>query len=251
MRSLPLTFVAALCVLALAAPAALARSIAQPHVVVAVVDSGVTPSKQLAGRLVPGWDFVDNDATPTDGFGHGTELAGIVAAQCPKCLIMPVRVLGNGGLGQVPAVVKGIQYAVAHGAQVVNLSMTTPYDSPDLSAAIEWAVGQGVSVTVAAGNAGASTAFPGVETPNAIVVGSVDASGKLFSWSNHGPWVDVFAPGTLKSRSLEGKVVSATGTSASAAFVAGRAGDLLACNASLTPASVSQQLQVSLTAPSC
>ena len=251
MRPLPLTLVAALCALALAAPAALARSTAQPHVVVAVVDSGVTPSKQLAKRLVPGWDFVDNDATPTDGYGHGTELAGIVAAQCPKCLIMPVRVLGNGGLGQVPTVVQGIHWAVAHGAQVVNLSMTTPFDQPDLSAAIEWAVSQGVTVTVAAGNAGASTAYPGVETPNAIVVGSVNAAGQLFKWSNYGPWVDVFAPGTLQARSLEGKLVSATGTSASAAYVAGRAGDLLACNGSLTPASVSQQLEASLQTPSC
>jgi subtilisin family serine protease len=221
------------------------------RIVVAIVDSGVTPSKALAKHLVPGWDLVDNDAKPTDGYGHGTELAGIVAAQCPNCSIMPVRVLGNGGLGSIPTVVDGIHWAVAHGAQVVNLSMTTPYEDSDLSTAIEWAVGQGVTVTVAAGNQGASSAYPGIATPDAIVVGSVDSLGQRFSWSNYGPWVNVVAPGSLMSHSLTGKLVSAIGTSASAAYVAARAGQLLSCSPTLPPAAVLQRLQSSLSVPSC
>lgn len=235
----------------LGAVAALPARGQSKRVVVAVVDSGVTPSKQLAKHLVPGWNLVDNDATTTDGYGHGTELAGIVAAQCPTCAIMPVRVLGNGGLGAVPTVVQGVHWAVAHGAQVVNLSMTTSYDDSDLSTAIEWAVNQGVTVTVAAGNQGAPTAYPGVATPDAIVVGSIDSTGQRFNWSNYGPWVNVVAPGVIAARSLTGKLVSATGTSASAAYVAARAGDLLSCQPTLPPASVLQRLKTSLAVPSC
>ncbi|HEX3805290.1 MAG TPA: S8 family serine peptidase [Gaiellaceae bacterium] len=253
MKSLPLILVAAVCAVAVAvaAPAALSKPAPATHVTVAIVDTGVTPSKQLAGKLVPGWDFIDNDATPTDGYGHGTELASIIASECSACRIMPVRVLGQGGLGQIPTVIQGIQWAAAHGAKVINVSITTPFSNPDFSAAIEAAVSEGITVTVAAGNQGATTAYPGTATPDAIVVGSIDSNGQRFSWSNYGPWVKVVAPGALPARSMAGRLVSAVGTSASAAYVAGAAGNLLACSPTLAPAAVAQRLEASLTSASC
>lgn len=219
-------------------------------VVVAVVDSGVTPSKQLAKRVLPGWDFVDNDAKPADLNGHGTEIANIVASTCPKCLIEPVRVLGGSGMGTAPLAIEGIQWAVAHGTTVINLSMTTPSDNPDLSAAIEQAVEAGVPVVVAAGNSGASVGYPGMSTPDAIVVGSVNPAGQRYNWSNYGPWVTLQVAGVFKTTNELGKQVTATGTSASAGYVSGEAGKLLGCLPALTPAQLSTQLKQPA-APGC
>lgn len=221
--------------LALAAPAAFARATA-PRVVVAVVDSGVTPTKQLAPRLLPGWDFVDNDSTPNDQNGHGSEIASIVASQCGTCRILPVRVIGGAGFGTADLATQGIQWAVAHGAQVINLSMTTPSDNAELAGAIEDAVHAGVTVVVAAGNSGQPIGYPGASAPDAITVGSVDSAGQSYSWSNYGPWVNALAPGVLPARTSNGKLIDAVGTSASAGYVSGLVAHALQCEPTLTPA---------------
>ena len=242
---------AAVALVAVAAPAALAHTVQPNHVVVAIIDTGVTPTTQLASRMLPGWDFIDNDAKAADENGHGTELASIVVAQCPRCSILPVRVLGRSGLGSATLAIEGIQWAVAHGADVINLSMTTPSDNPDLTAAVEAAVAAGVTTVVAAGNSGAPMGYPAATATDAIAVASVDQLGQLYSWSNFGPWVDVKAPGTLMAKTMKGRNVSATGTSASAAFVTGTAGRLLGCQPLLTPAEVSTQLGASLLVSAC
>ena len=221
------------------------------RIVVAVVDTGVSPARQFTGRLLKGWDFVGNDSNTADQNGHGTELASIVATQCPGCAILPVRVLGQGGLGTVATVILGIHWAVENGANVINLSMTTLSDNPDLTAAIEWAVGRGVTTVLAAGNRGAPIGYPGAMAPGALTVGSVDSAGKLFGWSNYGPWVDVVAPGSLTTRSIDGRLVPAIGTSASAAYVSGAAGLLLGCQRTLTPAEVIVRLEASLAPHLC
>jgi hypothetical protein len=221
--------------LALAAPAAFARATA-PRVVVAVVDSGVTPTKQLAPRLLPGWDFVDGDATTTDRFGHGSEIANIVAKQCGACSILPVRVIGGSGIGTAELAAQGVRWATAHGAQVINLSLTTPAENAALTDAIEAAVHAGITVVVAAGNGGQPVGFPGASAPDAITVGSVDVNGNLYSWSNYGPWVTALAPGVIQTRTSAGKLVDAVGTSASAGYVSGRVAHALQCEPGLTPA---------------
>ena len=214
----------------------------------AIVDTGVAASTP---QLVPGWDFVDHDSSPADLNGHGTELASIVLAQCPTCRVMPVRVLGRDGTGAIATVVQGIRYAVAHGANVINLSLSTSTDNPSLTAAVEAAVGHGVTVVVAAGNQGLAAAYPGASAPDALAVGSVTDAGDPFSWSNYGPWVDLWAPGRLGAESLEGQPTTAVGTSASAAYVSGAAGSLLGCDRTLRPAGVGSRLRISLSGPFC
>lgn len=240
-----------LCACALAAPAALARPITPKHIVVAVVDSGVTPTAGLNGRLLRGWDFVDGDADASDANGHGTEIASIIAAQCAQCLIQPVRVIGAAGLGSVPLAIKGIQWALANGSDIINLSMTTPSDNPALAAALEAAVARGVTVVVAAGNQGRPVGYPAVSAPHAIAVGSVDSSGHYYTWSNYGPWVAVEAPGILAATNDRGQRVTAVGTSASAAFVTGAAARLLSCSPGLTPSAIRAQVQQALYANPC
>ena len=250
MRSAFSILLAACALVAVAAPAALANAAQGNHVVVAIIDTGVSPTKQLAPHLLPGWDFVDNDANAADQNGHGSEIASIVTARCPACSILPVRVIGSSGMGSADTAVEGIKWAVAHGAQVINLSMTTPSDNPDLSAAIEAAVSAGVTTVVAAGNSGQPVGYPGVATPSAITVGSVDASGNRYAWSNYGPWVSTLAPGVLQARSSFGKTISAVGTSASAAYVSGLVGRALQCDPQLTTAQT-RALSAANTLPSC
>lgn len=234
---------------ALAVPAAFAR-VPVRHTTVAIVDTGVTPNKALAARMVPGWNLASQSADTRDATGHGTQLAHIVADRCPRCLIMPVRV-ANSGFGDATLAAQGIRYAVAHGAGVINLSLTTFADDPDLDAAIADAVALGVTTVVAAGNGGAPVGYPGVSVPQALTVGSVDPDGSRYPWSNYGPWVKVEAPGVLPTRNLLGARTTAVGTSASAAFVSGAVGQLLACRPGQSPAAVQSQVQQYLYSSPC
>lgn len=219
-------------VVALTAAAAATAAPKKPPVVVAVIDTGVTPVKGVAGRLVPGYDFVDNDTDPTDMFGHGTEIAGIVLKTCHGCVVMPVRSLGA-GIGSDTDVISGIQYAVQNHANIINLSLFSQSDDPDLDAAIEAAYHAGVTVVVAAGNDGLSTGYPAESAVDSIAVGSLDpASRARFLWSNYGPWVDVWGPGLFTVTNMFGKPVGVAGTSATTGYVSGMAANAIQAGAS-------------------
>lgn len=185
--------------------------------IVAVIDTGVDlVHPDLQGQLVPGHDFVDNDAQPADQNGHGTLIAGIIAAAtgnsvgvasvAPKAKIMPVRVLGSDGSGSATAVAEGITWAVQHGATVVNLSLAqesgannTPLlRSPAVDAAIKGAAQAGAVVVVAAGNSstgGSSQTAYDSTTPGVIVVGSSAKNNQPAAYSDHGVGLDILAPG--------------------------------------------------------
>src|SRR5437763_15771207 len=135
-------------------------------VTVAVIDSGVDlHHEDLAGQLVPGHDFVDDDDDPQDAYGHGTHVAGIIGAiadnrrgiagVAPGAKLMPVRVLDATGSGSLDNVVAGIRWAVAHGAKVLNLSLGEDTQSilgPSFGDALQEAWKAGAIPVVAAGN---------------------------------------------------------------------------------------------------
>jgi subtilisin family serine protease len=179
--------------------------------VVAVIDSGVQADHpDLAGRLLPGYDFVDNDGTPQDGNGHGTHVTGIVAADAgngigiegvaPGAMVLPVRVLGNDGSGSTAAVAQGIDYAVAHHADVINLSLGSDVplvggNPPEFDQAIGRALDAGIVVVAAAGNSG----LPACDQPSGqgrlLCVGAVDRNGNRAYYSNFGQGLGITAPG--------------------------------------------------------
>jgi thermitase len=196
-------------------------------VIVAVVDTGINYNHRDlsenmwdgSGEGYPnhGYDFVDNDNDPMDMNGHGTHVAGIIGAHgddgigvCGVCWtvqLMAVRVLDASGAGTSTSVAQGINFAVDHGAHVINLSLGGPGDSTLLSA-IKYARSNGVIVAAAAGNSQTSStnnAYPAAYTANAcpgtdccdnvIAVGAVDQNGDLASFSNFGTWVSIAAPG--------------------------------------------------------
>jgi subtilisin family serine protease len=180
--------------------------------VVAVVDTGIDAAHpDLQGRVLPGHDFVDNDATPQDGQGHGTHVAGIIAADAgngvgvdsvaPGARILPVRVLNDGGSGTSTAVAAGIDWAATHGADVINLSLsgTVPLGAlgqqADIDAAIGRALARGVVVVAAAGN----DALPLCENNSfggrVLCVGAVDRRGARSFYSSFGQGLSLVAPG--------------------------------------------------------
>lgn len=177
-------------------------------VVVAVVDTGVRANHpDLRGRVLRGRDFIDGDTSPTDLNGHGTHVAGAIAAKknnrqgiaglAPSAKILPVRVLDSAGNGNSATVARGIVYAVNAGADVINMSLAGDQRDGQTQAAVAYAVSRNVVVVAAAGNRGcaAGPSFPAAY-PNVIGVGAIDRYGRVAPYSNCGAYVDVVAPGT-------------------------------------------------------
>jgi thermitase len=232
-------------------------TLGDPSVTIAVLDTGVSPVPDLEGALLPGVDLVNGDDDARDDNGHGTQVASVAAARvnngvgiagvCGRCSILPVKVLDANGSGSVATVAQGIGWAVDHGARIVNLSAAGPSDDPALDAAIDDAVARGVVVVIAAGNAGstdpAAGGYPAAAASSAIRVAGVDRGGALYSWSNHGPWVDVAAPGAVATAGRDGSfLLGAQGTSLAAPMVAGVAGLLLSYQPTLSPVAVKSLL---------
>jgi thermitase len=177
---------------------------------VAVVDTGVdTGHPDLAANLVDGHDFVDDDANPTDGNGHGTHVAGTIAAAengtgvvgvAPQAHIMPLRVLDANGSGWGSDVAAAFAWAGNHGVRVVNASL----GSDSITLAERQAIHDHPNTlyVVAAGNSGANVEsaaeYPCAYTEaNVLCVGATDWNDTKASFSNYGASsVDLFAPGT-------------------------------------------------------
>ena len=214
------------------APAAWALAPARRQVVVAVIDSGVDPAQaDLQGALVPGADFADASGSTVDQYGHGTMVAGVIAARgnngqgvagaCWTCLIMPIKVLGADGTGSGTSIAAGIRYAADHGAQVVNLSVILNEADADVASAIAYAQAHGVLVVAAAGNDGTDNATFPASYPGVVSVAATDQTGELYPWSTHGTWVSVAAPGCDVTTALGGGYGAFCGTSAAAPLVTG------------------------------
>lgn len=238
-------------------------------VVIAVVDSGVDlDHPDLVGHLVPGWDFVDGDATPDDENGHGTHVAGIAAAvtgngvgiagAAPDAKIMPIRVLGASGSGSTDDVALGIDWAVDHGADVINLSLgggtdllSRIYKSGPMNDAIKRAENLGVLVVAAAGNDDTFILAYKRDTP-VLVVNASNRLDQAASFTSFGDPRAVAAPGTgmLSTAPLTPTTIwplgSATGyeelsgTSMSTPLVAGIAALMMSGN---TPSQVRQAIR--------
>ena len=223
--------------------------------IVAVIDTGVDlDHPEFSGRIVAGYDFVDNDAIADDGEGHGTHVAGTIAGSdsdgvgisgvAPDSQIMPIRVLGDDGTGWTSDIVAGIRWAADQGADVINLSLGGGGYSPTMADAIRYASNKNSVVVMAAGNSGySSPEYPAAHAVNnGIAVGAVNQDRNLASFSNRAgsEVLDyVTAPGVNIYSSIPGGSYDYySGTSMATPHVAGVAALLKSHDNSLTSESI-------------
>ena len=200
---------------------------------------------------VNGYDFAGRDADPNDVGGHGTHVAGTIAAGlngfgatgvAPDATILPVRVLGNDGTGSTNTVAAGIRYAADLGADIINLSLGGGY-SRAIQSAIDYAQDLGSFIVAAAGNESASTpGFPARFSSiydNVLSVGAHNSRDQIAGFSNDvgtSGSVQVDAPGVgVFSTYVGGRYATLSGTSMAAPHVAGVAALALSANPDLTP----------------
>ncbi|MCO5175465.1 MAG: S8 family serine peptidase [Thermomicrobiales bacterium] len=204
-------------------------------VAIAILDTGIdTSHPDLSGKISKSVNF-SSSPSALDVNGHGTHVAGIVAARtgngvgvagvCPGCTIFNVKVLADNGNGSWAGIVEGIYWAVDNGAKVINMSLGGTASSSSLSSAINYAWSRGVVVVAAAGNESSTSAFYPAYLPNVIAVASTNNRDQKSSFSNYGTWVSVAAPGESILSTVRGTSYGLkSGTSMASPVVAGLAG---------------------------
>ncbi|MCL4289377.1 MAG: S8 family serine peptidase [Thermoleophilia bacterium] len=218
-----------------------------PTVVIAVIDTGIDyVHPDLAGKVILGPDFANGDVDPIDPHGHGTAVAGIAAARagnglgiagvCPGCTLMAIKVVRDGSTEATKFdTAQGIVWAADHGADVINLSLSGPTDSPLQREAVAYAAARGVVLVAAAGNDGdAKLQYPAAYEEVVAVAASTDRD-RLAPFSTRGGWIDLAAPGTKLLATAAGAYARVSGTSFSAPVVGGAAGLLLSRLPALGP----------------
>ncbi len=217
------------------APEAWKLTAGKPSIVIAVLDTGIDKKqKDLVGKVTAEVNFT-NSPTTDDIYGHGTHVAGIIAAWAgtgtgvdglaPDCRLMNVKVADDQGRFDSSVAAKGINWAVDHGANVINMSLVSTEPSLTLERAIDYAWSKGVVIVAAAGNlVGDKIVYPAYYS-NCIAVAATDSNDCVASWSSQGSWVDVAAPGVdIYSTLPENEYGYKSGTSMAAAYVSGLAG---------------------------
>lgn len=232
---------------------------------VAVIDTGVddkNPQLRDAVDASAGYNFLSNkqSGATTDPVGHGTKVAGIIAARpssgtgfvgiAPAATIIPIRQNDEQGHGTVKTMAAAIDYAVEAGAQVINISQDTQGrvdPGPLLQNAVDDAIKHNVVVVAAAGNDGASGAhkdtYP-ASYPGVLAVAASDRNNERASFSQPGSFVGVAAPGVDMVSTVPGKGQCVdSGTSFAAPYVAGVAALIVAKHPHWTSQQVIAQIE--------
>ncbi|MEM2464821.1 MAG: S8 family serine peptidase, partial [Candidatus Bathyarchaeia archaeon] len=228
---------------AIGAPDAWDISTGSQSVVIAILDSGVDPSHlDLAGKLLSGWNFYDNNADTSDVYGHGTKVAGVAAAIANNgigvasvawsCVILPIRVTDTNGYTTYSLLSKGLVYAADRGAKAAVMSFQI-FSGSSLSSAAKYLMDRGGLAVAAAGNTGKYEDY--ADNPYIVSVSATASGDILASFSSYGPYVDLSAPGVSIYTTIRGGGYgSVSGTSFSAPIVASVAALIFSVNPSLT-----------------
>lgn len=225
-------------------------TVGSANVVIAVVDTGADAShSDLQGKLVAGYDFVNDDSDPTDDQGHGTHVAGTAAAATNnaigvagvawECKIMPLKALSSSGDGNHSWIAKAVVWAADHNADVINMSLGGPYTSATLQQAIEYAWNRGVVIVAAAGNESYSNPTYPAAYGHTIGVSATTHNDQRASFSNYGDYIDVAAPGvSILSTTRNNGYQAWSGTSMATPNVAGQAALIKSLRSSWTNAQI-------------
>lgn len=200
---------------------------------VAVVDTGVDYTHpDLAANYRGGYNALDSDAPPMDDHGHGTHVAGTLAAAqdgqgvvgvAPRADLYAVKVLNSKGGGRLSSIIKGMIWCGNNGIQVANMSLGSPTGSLFMRMSLAYAKARGVVIVAAAGNSGGSVGYPAAYSET-IAVAASDADDNVAGFSSRGREVEFIAPGVNVNSTLPGgKYGRFSGTSMATPHVAGLA----------------------------
>jgi thermitase len=223
-------------------------------ITIAILDSGVDGSHpDLAGQMVPGYNFYDNNTNTTDVFGHGTAVAGVAAAAsnngvgvsgvAGQAKIMPIRVSDLNGWAYYSTITQGITYAADHGARIANASFAGVAGSASIQNAAQYMKSKGGLVFVSAGNNGVDENV--APTTTLIPVSATDEWDNRTSWSSYGSFVALSAPGITYTTSRGGSYQQWSGTSFSSPLAAGVAALMMSAKPSLDVGQVEKLLYAS------
>jgi subtilisin family serine protease len=196
---------------------------------VGIIDTGIsTKHPDLVANVKGGVNTINPFKSWNDDNGHGSHVAGIVAALnntigvvggSPAADLYAIKVLNAAGSGYLSDVIEGIQWAVANGMKVINMSLGTASDVQSLHDAVIAAKQAGVLAVAAAGNSGGAVSYPAAY-PEVIAVSATDQNNVIASWSSRGPEVDLAAPGVAISSTYKGTgYATLSGTSMAAPHV--------------------------------
>jgi subtilisin family serine protease len=227
-----------------------------PDTIVAVVDTGIDldhPDLTANVDTSIDWDFVNDDPVAQDDHGHGTHVAGIVAAEVnnnkgiaglQQITLMAVKGLNENGQGFTSDLAAGIVYAADNGARVINCSWGGYGFSNTMNNAVNYAFNRGALVVAAAGNDGVSTPHYPSSYAKALGVAALRSCNARAPWSNWG-WDNVYlsAPGeNIASTWFDNRYAYASGTSMASPHVAGVAAMYFSYNPNFTVLQVAQHM---------
>lgn len=226
---------------------------------IGVIDTGVDyRHPDLKHSLMRGINLLNRNMLPHDDNGHGTHIAGTIAAAnqmkgiigvAPRSLIHPVKAFDHNGSAYVSDIILGIDWCVRNGMNIINMSFGMKSSSRALLNAVINAYNAGVVIVASSGNDNRRKAidYP-ARYPQTISVGATNRQRRVASFSNRGSYIDIYAPGDkIVSAWLRGNYNEMSGTSMATSHVTGAIALLLADNPGLTPSDIKTLLRKSAT----
>jgi hypothetical protein len=225
------------------------------EVQVAIIDIGVDLIQPLLDyvSMMPGYDFVDDDADPTDDsglvYGHGTFVSGLVALMAPDCQQIPIRAFDSNGHGNGFALAQAIHYSIDHGADVVHVSFGMYDSSLTLNRACSIAVAAGLTMVASSGNNASDAPSYPASLPGIIAVSAIDTLDLLAEFSSFGNFIDVCVPGVNLYSALAGEYAWGTwdGTPFAAALVSATCALVLTLDSSFSAVDMEEHIRATAT----
>ena len=227
---------------------------------VGVIDSGISTS-HFDLKVEGGVNILDSAGTYDDDYGHGTRVAGIIAALdnnigvkgvAPDAELYSIKVLDSKGEGMISDIISGIEWAIENDIDIINLSVQTTIENKLLKKTINQAIKQGLIIVAAAGNKGYSETESTITYPanyqSVISVGALTKKKLRADFSSIGENLDLMAPGEYVYTTFgKGYFVAFSGTSIATPHVTGTAALMLSVNQSLTQSQIKKILKKSAT----
>ncbi len=227
------------------------------NITLAIIDTGADlDHPDLQANIGPGYNYIHPGALPDDDQGHGTHVTGIAAAVGNnglgvagvnwKARVMPLKILDASGNGSTYNLAQAIRYAADNGARVINMSLggSCGMGWPEIEAAVNYAVSQGVLLVAAAGNSGSTPVMCPAAIDGVMAIGATDSTDSRAYYSNYGANLAVSAPGSsIYSTLMGGGYGYKSGTSMATPHVAGLAALVWSYAPSLTSSQIRDILQ--------